>query len=231
MPARRRFIRSRRRLLLATAAVGMLLAFEAPTVLAADGDISTFAGGGAGGDGGAATAAALVKPRRVAFLAGGATALVEFSGNEEYGGRIRRVAASGTIATLAGTGSLGFSGDNGPASAAALNGPTDLMATPDGRIAIADEFNNRIRVIGTDGVIRTVAGTGVESCQVQNEPAATADLGWPRAMSATADGGYLLVQRAVRPRAEDLARGRRPDGDHRRPADDGGRHRHQRLHR
>ena len=193
MPARRRFIRRRRRLLLATAAVGMLLAFEAPAVLAADGDIATFAGGGTGGDGGAATAAALVKPRRVAFLAGGATALVEFSGNEEYGGRIRRVAANGTITTLAGTGSLGFSGDNGPATAAALNGPTDLMATPDGRIAIADEFNNRIRVIGTDGVIRTVAGTGVESCEVQNEPAATATLGWPRAMSATADGGYLLV--------------------------------------
>ena len=193
MLATRRFLRARRRLLLATAAVGMLLAVEAPAALGADGDISTFAGGGGGGDGGPASAAALVKPRRVEFLSGGATALVEFSGDEEYGGRVRRVASNGTITTLAGSGVLGFSGDNGPASAAELNGPTDIMATPDGRLAIADEFNNRIRVIGTDGIIRTVAGTGVESCEVQNEPAATATLGWPRALSATADGGYLLV--------------------------------------
>ena len=193
MPATRRFLRSRRRLLLATAAVGLVLALEAPAALGADGDIATFAGGGSGGDGGQATAAELVKPRRVEFLPGGATAIVEFSGDEEYGGRVRRVASNGTISTLAGTGLLGFSGDNGPASAAALNGPTDIMGTPDGRLAIADEFNNRIRVIGTDGIIRTVAGTGVESCEVQNEPAATANLGWPRALSATADGGYLLV--------------------------------------
>ena len=192
MLPRRRF-RARRAALCAAVALGLMPAVAAPTVLGAVGDISTVAGGGAGSDGGPATAALLTKPRRVAFPPGGGLVLVEFSGSEEYGGRIRRIGADGVISTIAGTGTLGFSGDGGPATAAQLNGPTDLMATDDGRVVIADEFNNRIRVIGADGIIRTVAGTGVETCAVQNRSAATATLGWPRALSPTADGGYLLV--------------------------------------
>ena len=68
---------------------------------------------------------------------------------------------SGIITTLAGTGVAGFSGDDGPAINATLNGPTSVAMLSDIYLYIADTYNNRIREIDMDKrLITTVAGTG-----------------------------------------------------------------------
>jgi hypothetical protein len=67
---------------------------------------------------------------------------------------------SGSIQTIAGTGSASFSGDGGPASLATLNIAVDVSADRAGNLFIADQFNHRIRQIARDGTISTVAGTG-----------------------------------------------------------------------
>jgi sugar lactone lactonase YvrE len=68
---------------------------------------------------------------------------------------------AGTISTLAGTGNAGFSGDDGPALEAELNGPRELELGPDGRLYVADTDNHAIRAIDLEaGTISTVVGTG-----------------------------------------------------------------------
>ena len=69
--------------------------------------------------------------------------------------------AQGTITTMAGTGAAGFSGDGGPAVQAALNQAVYLAFDGLGNLYIADQFNHRIRKVVANGVITTVAGTGV----------------------------------------------------------------------
>ena len=69
--------------------------------------------------------------------------------------------ADGTIATFAGTGKGGDSGDDGPALTAQLNGPRDLEIGPDGDLYFADTDNAKVRAIDLEaGIIRTVVGTG-----------------------------------------------------------------------
>lgn len=114
--------------------------------VAPDGTISTVAGTGVagfGGDGGRAVDAQLNAPNRVAAVSGRG-----FVAADSNNHRIRAVDVDGTITTSAGTGSAGFSGEGGPASAAQLNRPFGLAATAAGNILIADTFNNRIRRSG-----------------------------------------------------------------------------------
>ena len=70
------------------------------------------------------------------------------------------VAKPGTIVTVAGTGSPGFSGDSGPATQAQLTGPQGLALDAAGNLYIADTVNHRVRKVSLDGTITTVAGTG-----------------------------------------------------------------------
>ncbi len=121
-----------------------------------DGIISTVAGNGVegfSGDGGAATAAAFHFPWGVAvdadynlFVADG------------YNNRIRKV-SGGTITTVVGTGTAGFSGDSGQATAAEIDHPYDVAVDAQGDLFIADDFNDRIRKV-SGGTITTVAGGG-----------------------------------------------------------------------
>ena len=130
-------------------------------VASSTGVITTVAGTGAAGfsgDGGAAITATLYSPDGVA---------VDGVGNlyiaDRVNARIRKVAAgTGVITTVAGTGISGFSGDGGMATAAQLNSPAGVAVDSAGNLHIADRANYRIRrVTAANGVITTVAGTGM----------------------------------------------------------------------
>ncbi len=124
--------------------------------VAPDGRITTFAGGAgtALGDGGPATQARVAAPLDVAADGNGNVFIADTS-------RIRKVDSAGIITTVAGNGSFGATGDGGPATAAALSRPASVAVDGAGNIAIADQFNYRIRVVtAADGVINTMAGGG-----------------------------------------------------------------------
>lgn len=72
------------------------------------------------------------------------------------------IAPDGTETVIAGTGDAGFSGDGGPATQATLNGVWDVAETPTGAILVTDYGNGRVRRIGPDGIIHTVAGGGTQ---------------------------------------------------------------------
>jgi sugar lactone lactonase YvrE len=128
------------------------------------GVINTVAGGGSEGDGGAPTQATLANPNSIAWDSSGTNYYFVDSANS----RIRKV-SGGTISTVAGNGSLGFSGDNGPATSATLNAPSGLAVDGSGDIFIADTNNARIREVNTSGVITTIAGNG-NTCTVPENP-------------------------------------------------------------
>jgi hypothetical protein len=155
----------------------------------ADGTITTVAGGGSAhpGDGGPASMALLLSPFGVAPLADGGFLFADASDH-----RVRRVAADGTITTVAGTGTRGFSGDDGPATAAQVDFPTGVAPLADGGFLIADQQNNRVRHVAADGTITTVAGTGTSGFSGEGGPAIAAQLAGPSGV-APAGGGFLIA--------------------------------------
>jgi DNA-binding CsgD family transcriptional regulator len=94
------------------------------------------------------------------------------------GNRIRRLDAY-AAPTVAGTGVRGFSGDGGPATDALLSSPAAIAFDSEGNLYIADTGNNRIRRVGRDGIIATVAGTGRRGYGGDGGPAALALLNSP----------------------------------------------------
>lgn len=154
------------------------------------GVIATFAGNGApgfSGDGGLASAASLRMPTALAVDGGGAL-LVCDTGNA----RLRRI-RSGSIQTIAGSGVQGFSGDGGPATAAALDGPRGVAVASDGRIFVADSRNHRIRVIDASGTIGTYAGTGARGFAGDGGAATAALLNLPRGLVLRSDGTLVFA--------------------------------------
>ncbi len=119
------------------------------------GRITTVAGNGNqgyNGDGIPATSARLNYPKGVEI---GPDGLLYIADNNNH--RVRKVEASGTIRTVAGTGTSGFSGDGGPATAARLNEPRNIAFGPDGSMYIVDQVNDRIRRVTTAGIISSLA--------------------------------------------------------------------------
>ena len=113
--------------------------------VATDGVITTVAGNGTAGysgDGGPATRAELNYPAGVAVDAFGNIYIAD-----SWNHSIRRVWANGTITTIAGSGTKGYSGDGGPGSSAQLNDPLGLALDNAGNIYVADSDNNVIRLL------------------------------------------------------------------------------------
>ncbi len=96
------------------------------------------------------------------------------------------------IATIAGTGAPGFMGDGGQATAALLSQPSDVFKDRQGNIYIADNGNNRIRVINTAGIIRTIAGNGIAAYSGDGGPAVFAALNHPNRI-VTDDAGNVYI--------------------------------------
>jgi sugar lactone lactonase YvrE len=115
--------------------------------------VTTIAAGYVG-DGGRATVASLNNPWHIAFDSAGNLYIPEYGGN-----RVRKVSPNGTIATFAGTGITGYSGDGELASAATLNAPKATVADSSGNILIADTGNARIRKVDMSGTITTFANS------------------------------------------------------------------------
>ena len=104
--------------------------------------------------------------------------------------------ATNTISTVAGTGAFGFSGESGPANLAQISVPAAVAVTPDGGYLISDQGNQRIRKVGPNGTITTVAGDGIVGFDGDSEGALLASLNTPNGVAATADGGFLIADSA-----------------------------------
>ena len=140
---------------------------------AVTGKISTIAGTGLNGytgDGNAATTAQLSYPTGVCADSAGNVYICEYGNNT-----IRKIDGStGLISTLAGNGVAGYSGDDGPATASQLTQPSDVHMSGRGNLYVADNGNNRVRMITTDGRIVTVAGSGMYGYAGDGGPAIAA---------------------------------------------------------
>ncbi|HYB61284.1 MAG TPA: NHL repeat-containing protein [Methylomirabilota bacterium] len=137
--------------------------------VAPDGTVSTVAGNGTAGysgDGGPATRAQLKFPQGLALDSAGNLYIADSSNH-----RVRRVALDGTISTVAGNGTPGYSGDGGPATDAQLNAPIGIAVDAANNLYIADYGNERVRKVGSDGIISTVAGKGLGDGHCQTPPA------------------------------------------------------------
>jgi Gluconolactonase len=157
----------------------------------AAGKITTIAGTGTqgfGGDDGPATAALLDSPQGLAF--GGSDLYIADTHNH----RIRKLnLTTGVITTIAGS-SAGFSGDNGPATAAQLNLPTALALDSSNNLYIADTQNHRIRKINlASGVITTIAGNGTQGFSGDGGPATAAAIDSPSGIAIDANQNLYLA--------------------------------------
>ena len=159
--------------------------------VAPGGVISTVAGSGVpnfSGDGGAAVNAALNSPLGIAVDAAGNLFIAD-SGNN----RIRKVAPGGSIATVAGNGNGGFSGDAGLATSASLNNPYAVAADAAGNLFIADADNSRIRKVAPDGVVVTVAGNRGYRFEGDGTAATGAVLNAPVALALDTAGNLFIA--------------------------------------
>lgn len=100
---------------------------------------------------------------------------------------------AGTIATAAGNGNYGYSGDGGPATEAGLQYAFGVATGTDGKVYVADTYSHRIRVIDSaTGVITTIAGNGIAGYSGDGGPATQASLAYPYSLTVD-DGGNLFI--------------------------------------
>ncbi|MDE3165644.1 MAG: SMP-30/gluconolactonase/LRE family protein, partial [Acidobacteriota bacterium] len=162
----------------------------------ANGQLTTFAGNGTrgfAGDGGLATKAQLSSPVGLATDAAGNLYIADSNNS-----RIRKVTPDGYIYTIAGSSSIGYTGDGGPATSAALNFPRGLAVAPDGTIYIADTANNVIRVL-TPTQATAIAGavTNAASFAQRISPGAWATVFGSGFGSSTVNGSLGLLSNAL----------------------------------
>lgn len=158
------------------------------------GELQTVAGGmsrGSAGDNGPATVAYLNSPQGLALDGIGGFYIAD-TGNH----RVRHVNADGIITTVAGTDEAGFGGDNQLASEAQLDSPQDLAFYQGLGLYISDRNNHRIRHIGMDGVITTVAGTGVAGYSGDYGPGVSAALRFPEGIAVDKQGRLYIADTA-----------------------------------
>jgi sugar lactone lactonase YvrE len=156
------------------------------------GIISTVAGNGTAGfsgDGGLATSAQLNGPGTVGIDALGNLYIADLMNN-----RIRKVNTSGIISTIAGTGTVGFSGDGGLAVSAQLFQPWGVSVDGSGNIYISDVGNNRVRKINSSGIISTFAGTGAVGFGGDGGAATSATLNGVNGVAFNSSGDVFMAE-------------------------------------
>jgi uncharacterized protein (TIGR03437 family) len=196
---------------------GNLYILQTPTgrirKVSGGGTITAYAGTGVSGfsgDGGAATSAQLFPGHGIAVDSTGNLYIADL-----YNNRIRKVDPSGIITTFAGSGAAnslgqgGFSGDGGPATAAALNLPDAVAVDAAGNVYIADSSNYRIRKVDKNtGIITTVAGNGnvPQNKQTANDGGVAKQVPIQQPTSLTVDAaGNLYISDGARVQKVDTA--------------------------
>ncbi len=177
------------------------------------GDVYTVAGDGRGGftrDGGLATKSRLADPDGVAVDHSGNLVIAD-AGNDRVrvvanrtGTFYRQPMKAGRLYTVTGDGEAGRSGDGGPAAAAELGNPGDLIIDGAGNLVIADTGNNRIQVVAarsgtfygrvmTTGDVYTIAGQGEAGSAGDGGLAAAARFNAPFGVAVDAAGNVLVA--------------------------------------
>lgn len=159
-------------------------------VRVANSNATTFAGNGQPGntgDGGAPASAKLNTPTGVAVTTDGTAVFVVDRGNN----RVRRISGN-VIANFAGTGAANSNGDGAAATAAGLNAPTDVVVDGTGTVFITETDGERIRRVGTDNKISTIAGTGNPGNSGDDGPGISALLNTPTGLARNASTGVLV---------------------------------------
>jgi sugar lactone lactonase YvrE len=147
--------------------------------------------GGEGGDGsdGPAREVDLDHPTHVAFGSDGYLYLAGW-----HNSKVMRVnLATEWLERICGDGSRGYGGDDGPAIDAVLNLPVCVVPDGAGRLFITDQANERIRVIGVDGVIRTYAGNGTPGFSGDGGPATEAQIFLPTGHGGADPNGHIAI--------------------------------------
>jgi uncharacterized protein (TIGR03437 family) len=139
---------------------------------------------GFSGDNGLAISAQLSSPGGVAVDSAGDLYIADTLNN-----RVRKV-SNGVIITVAGNGTPGSGGDNGPATSAQLYNPGGVAVDSAGNLYIADQFNFRVRKV-SNRVITTVAGGG--SFLADNVPAPSAQLNYPMGVAVDSAGNLYIA--------------------------------------
>jgi sugar lactone lactonase YvrE len=152
-------------------------------VLSPDGTLFTLAGGTRGFADGRGADARFDTPSGVALTASGSLLVADTANNA-----IREVSPDGHVRTIAGGGPPGFA--DGPAATARFNGPIGVTVDPDGRIVVADSYNDRIRIITPDGQVTTLAG-GARG--FADGPGAGARFDTPAGIAVMPDGTLLVA--------------------------------------
>jgi sugar lactone lactonase YvrE len=120
-----------------------------------DAVVETLTGNGTlGSENGAVAAARFYQPTGVALDASGNIYVADYSNH-----LIRKITPTGTVTTLAGSGTAGYA--DGTGTAAVFQGPFGVAVDADGNVYVADSFNNRIRKVTPAGIVTTLAGSGV----------------------------------------------------------------------
>ncbi len=156
-----------------------------------NGLIATVAGNGTNGyfgDGGNATNASLSNPAGVAVDAFNNLFIADKQNN-----RVLRVDTNGIITTVAGNGTNGYFGDGGAATNASLSNPAGVALDASGNLLIADGGNHRVRRVGTNGIITTVAGTGAAGYYGDGGKATNAFLETPVSVAVDLSGNLIIA--------------------------------------
>jgi uncharacterized protein (TIGR03437 family) len=159
-----------------------------------EGVITTYAGSGQHGfygDGLPATRGQFRYPRSVAVDSLGNLFIADM-----YNHRVRKVDSAGTMTTVAGNGLEESDGDGGPATEASVLFPVCVALDKDDNLYIAEHDGHRVRKVGGDGVITTVAGNGVKGFLGDGGPAVNASLSEPNVLLVAGDGVMYIADTA-----------------------------------
>ncbi|HEY8410276.1 MAG TPA: NHL repeat-containing protein, partial [Pyrinomonadaceae bacterium] len=152
--------------------------------LTREGVVTTLAGGNEGFNDGRGAAASFNTPSSLAVDSAGNLYVADTSNN-----RIRKVTPQGDVSTIAGDGTAGYV--DGPASQARFDGPIGVAVDAQGDVFVADTYNDRVRMISSDGQVSTIAGAGMPDYADGDQSTSLFDT--PSGIAVASDGNIIVA--------------------------------------